>query len=236
MSQKVVVCVSGGQDSTYCLFWAKQMFDEVYAVTFDYGQTHSLEKEAVKKVTGMAGVPLATLHVPVLGQMKGGKLTNSEGEFCHSGDTHPMFPHLPVTFVPLRNLILFSIASAYAVSLSIYTLVVGVSQQDYSGYPDCREAFLKQLTETINTALDLPQDKFQILAPLLYKTKEEEVSSGLSIPGLLEAWAFTHTCYNNLYPPCGVCDACRLRAKGFEKARILDPLMVRACKEHNTRR
>lgn len=225
---KALVCTSGGQDSTFCLFWAKQMFIEVGAVTFDYGQSHSLEKEAVKKVTELAEVPLTCLEVPALRTIAGGSLTNEKG--WHSG-LHPQFPHLPVTFIPLRNLVLFSLASALAIKNGMDSLIVGISQTDYSGYPDCKEVFLDRFEQVIQVALGKNSSPISIWAPLLHLSKVSMVTHAQKLPGLFQAWAYTHTCYNNQYPPCGECDSCKLRAKGFREAGVKDPLIERFEKE-----
>jgi 7-cyano-7-deazaguanine synthase len=233
---KALVCVSGGQDSTYCLKWAIDRFGRtnVEAVNFEYGQVHNLELRAVVDVCSLADVPLLRLHVPALKQIQGGGLTMRSQPRFQPGAKHPDFNHLPLSFVPLRNLILFSTAAAHAVACDIGNLVVGVSQADYSGYPDCRETFIYSLRQTIDLALGGEASKevrLLIHTPLMHMSKAEMVHQAMSDPELLRMWAYTHTCYNNQQPPCGECDACILRAKAFAKAGIEDPLIERLRKE-----
>jgi len=231
--KKSLVCVSGGQDSTFCLFWAKQVFLEVEAVTFDYGQTHSLEKEAVRRVTELAEVPLTQLGIKALKEIAGGSLTAESESHWHSG-LHPQFLNLPITFIPLRNLILFSLAAALAIKKGIEHLVVGISQTDYSGYPDCRADFLDKFDMVVQSSLGLDKPSITTWAPLLFLSKTNMIRHAIKLSGVWEAWAYTHTCYNNLYPPCGECDSCKLRAEGFRQAGLTDPLIRRA-KEEGTK-
>ncbi|MGW8177353.1 MAG: 7-cyano-7-deazaguanine synthase QueC [bacterium] len=219
---ETVVCVSGGQDSTTCLAWALQGFSKVYALNFDYGQRHPLERLAAVRICREAGVPLAEFPVPSLSLIGGGGLTSAEIPIM---EKHPQFGDLPGSFVPLRNLILFSTAAAYAINLGAGSLTVGVCQTDYSGYPDCRAVFIKQLEIAIDKALDLPalETQFQIHTPLMHLTKAQTVQMMVDMD-MLRLLKWSHTCYNNEYPPCGKCPACELRAKGFAEAGYIDPL------------
>jgi len=216
---RTIVCVSGGQDSTTCLTWALSHFAHVEALTFDYGQRHDKEKEAVEKVCRHAGVLLKTLPIPALLEIGGGGLTS---ETISVMESHPQFEQLPGSFVPLRNLILFSTAAAYAIKRGAGSLVVGVCQTDYSGYPDCRASFIKQLEVAIEKAID--EKGFIIYTPLMHLTKGETVKMLQQLQGL-HLLLYSHTCYNNQRPPCGECAACILRAKGFAEAGVKDPLL-----------
>ena len=220
---KALVSISGGQDSTFCLYWAKMKFKEVEAVIFEYGQRHEIEMEAASRVCSEAGVFLFRFCVPALKQIAGGALTSSDKT---KRTQHAQFPTLPSTFIPLRNLVLFSTAAAWAVKREIPNLIVGICQTDYSGYPDCRKQFITALGVAIDLALD--EHRIEIWTPLMYLTKAEMIRHAQKVPGLMEAWAYTHTCYNNVFPPCGECDACKLRAKGFAEAGVEDPLILRA--------
>ena len=219
-----LVCLSGGQDSTFCLYWAKSRWKHVVAVTFQYHQIHWRELSAAQRVAGLADVPTRILDIPALAVIGGGALTS----FDIRGDKpHPQFQELPGSFVPLRNLILFSTAAAYALKLGVPNLMVGVSQTDYSGYPDCRQAFIDHLTATIQVALGKSEPPIQIWTPLMRLSKSEMVKRARQLPGVWTAWAYTHTCYRNEFPPCGRCQACELRAVGFEEAGEIDPLVQR---------
>ncbi len=128
---------------------------------------------------------------------------------------------LPVTFVPGRNLIFLTFAAAHAYRHGIRHLVTGVAQTDYSGYPDCREDTIAALQKAVSLGMDR---EFTIHTPLMQRSKKETVELAVRLGGL-EAMALTHTCYNGRRPPCGECQACRLRAKGFAEAGVRDPLL-----------
>ena len=219
-----VVCFSGGQDSTTCLVWAMERYKKVYAVSFDYGQTHKKELEAQKIITQKLGVYHEILSVDALKQIGNSSLF-SNGD---SNGKHPTLPYLPASFVPYRNQILLTLAAAYAFSLDIEHLITGVCQTDYSGYPDCRSGYIHELQEMLHTALGEPEEYWlRIHTPLMNLTKAETVRLMVDM-GQLVLLADTHTCYHNQFPPCGKCPACELRAKGFKEANIIDPLTLRS--------
>jgi len=221
----IVVALSGGQDSTTVLFWAKKHYKTVEAVTFDYGQQHSRERESVIKIAEMADVPLMPMSIPALKTIEGGGLTNEQ---ISVDAPHPQFPNLPGSFVPLRNLIILSTVAAYAIKRNIYNIATGVCQTDYSGYPDCRKQFTMDLERVIEVAMDIPLLSFKIETPLMFLTKKQTVLLAAELPGCMQALAWSHTCYNNEFPPCGKCPACVLRQKGFDECGIYDPLIERA--------
>jgi len=161
-----------------------------------------------------------------LSKIGGGGLTNKEMKLIGQ---HPFFPSLPASFVPLRNLILLSTAAAYAIDRGIDNLATGVCQTDYSGYPDCRRPFIDSLEICIQLAVD-KIGGFTIHTPLMELTKSESVILATKLEGCMDALSYTHTCYNNNFPPCGMCPACVLREKGFKEAGVKDPLMERADK------
>lgn len=223
---KAVVLLSGGQDSTFSLFWAKEKFAHVEALFFIYGQRHlAQEREASGAVAAIAQVPLTEATLDLKGIGRSALLSEEE-----PNGPHPLFPNLPASFVPLRNLILLSLAGCYAVSRGIPNLVTGVSQQDYSGYPDCREEFIHSFALTANKALGL-ENRMRVWTPVLKLSKAEEVRLAQRLPQLMKAWAYSHTCYKGMFPPCGECNACLLRAKAFEEAGVEDPLLERARNE-----
>ena len=229
-----LVVLSGGQDSTTCLFWAKQHFARVHAVTFDYGQSHAIELESAKTVARMAGV---TDHEIV----HTGRLLRSTSPLLDANtplDTYTDFEsmerevgsRIEATFVPMRNAFFLTLAANIAFSKGCNTLVTGVDEEDNANYPDCREAFVKSQEATINLALGLDADDrhaFHLHTPLIHKSKAETIALAQSLPGCMEAMAYTHTCYAGVFPPCGKCHSCVLRAHGFAEAGIEDPLVVR---------
>ncbi len=213
---KALVILSGGQDSTTALFWAKQQFDVVETITFDYGQRHRIELESAKKVAEMAGVPHKLVEVSSIKALTNTAMIN-DSEITTNTTTG-----LPTTFVPGRNLIFVTLAAAYAYEKGISSLIIGVSQVDFSGYPDCRKNTMESLEKTISLGMDYD---FKILTPLIDKDKKETVLFAQEV-GALEALAYSHTCYKGQVPPCGECPACQLRAKGFLEAGIPDPLLI----------
>ncbi len=219
---KALVVLSGGQDSTTCLYWALDRFgrDRVETLSFDYGQRHRIELDCAREVAAIAGVPNTVLPIDTFAALGGSALTSDAIAVPHEDAAAGS---LPSTFVPGRNLIFVTFAAAYAYPRGIRDLVVGVAQTDYSGYPDCRENTLKalELALRLGMAFDV-----SIHAPLMFKTKAETVAMAQAL-GALPALAHSHTCYEGRQPPCGECAACRLRARGFEEAGIADPLVER---------
>ena len=219
-----LVVFSGGQDSTTCLFWAKQRYERVFAVTFDYEQRHRLEIESAKRIAAMAGVQHEIIDIgPVfkgLSPLTDKKLTVDK----FSGIESLPAEGTASTFVPGRNILFFTVAGNRAFVLDCDAIVVGVAQQDFGGYPDCREDFIKKLEAALDSGLGR---KIAIEAPLMHMTKKETVELAQSLPGCIDALAYSTTCYEGQYPPCGKCHSCLLRLKGFEQAQVLDPLRNR---------
>lgn len=213
-TNKALVLLSGGQDSTTCLAWAKKKFKKVCAITFDYYQRHKIELKSAKKIADIAKIPLLIYKTDIFKKFTQNALTNKNIKIkIHKNK-------LPSTFVPGRNLIFLSIAAIYAHQLGISNLVTGVCQTDFSGYPDCRNKFIKSLKKTLNLAMET---KLKIHAPLMWLTKAETVKLMQQL-GRIELLKYTHTCYKGLRSACGKCPACRLRLKGFKEAGIKDPL------------
>ncbi len=217
MANKAVVVLSGGQDSTTCLYWALERFgsDRVEALTFDYGQRHRLELDCAGQVAKQAGVAHTTVPIDTFAALGSNALTDSDIAVEEApGDG------LPNTFVPGRNLIFLTFAAAFAWQRDIADLVTGVAQTDYSGYPDCRRDTIDALEQSLNLGMER---KFRIHTPLMNLSKKQTVELARDL-GALDAMALTHTCYNGQRPPCGECPACKLRAKGFLEAGVTDPL------------
>lgn len=222
MKEKAIVVLSGGQDSTTCLYWAIKKFGQnaVETLTFDYGQRHRVELECAARIASKAGVKNTLLPINTFNVLGATALTDDQIEVQSELDAETQLPN---TFVPGRNLIFLTYAAALAYKQGIKHLVTGVAQTDYSGYPDCREETIKALTKAINLGMET---EIEIYTPLMYLSKADTVRLAKEV-GALEAMSDTHTCYNGQRPPCGQCPACLLRAKGFEEAGIPDPLLVR---------
>ena len=219
--QKVLVVLSGGQDSTTCLYWAIDRFGlaAVDTVTFDYGQRHRVELDCAAKVAAFAGVNNTCLPIDTLAALGGDSLTDTNIDVASETDPDT---GLPNTFVPGRNLIFLTYAAALAYRRGIPNLVTGVAQTDYSGYPDCREETIIALQQALRLGME---NEVTIHTPLMHLSKKETVELARDLGGL-PAMAYTHTCYNGDRPPCGRCPACVLRAKGFAEASIVDPLLA----------
>ena len=233
---KVLVILSGGQDSTTCLFWAKEKFDEVHAITFDYGQRHIIELNAAVKVAKMAGVKSHEIvKVPECLISTSPLTSDTPLETYESFDEMDgtIGNRRELTFVPMRNALFLTIAANRAEALQIPNLVTGVCQMDNANYDDCREVFIQATEQYINTALGHDHrgtQKITIHTPLLFLTKAESVELAKDIKGAFMALAYSHTCYAGKYPPCGECHSCVLRAQGFHEAGVSDPLVERTKK------
>lgn len=232
---KALVILSGGQDSTTCLYWAKERFDEVHAITFDYGQRHQRELQAAATVAQLAGVAShETLEVgPILQGTS--PLTNPNEELEQYADHTSLPGGLEKTFVPMRNQLFITLAANHAYVRGITNLVTGVCQEDFGGYPDCRNVFIKALELACNLGTFTGEDgavgNLQIHTPLMFLTKAESVHLAMQLEDCMEALAYSHTAYDGAYPPVGHDHATLLRAKGFEEAGVPDPLVVRAYHE-----
>ena len=214
-----VVALSGGQDSTTALAWARHRCHRVYTVAFDYGQRHRVELDAARRIAALAEVTEhRELPVSSLAGLGGNALTAAGAIHVDGGPDG-----LPTTFVPGRNLIFLTLAAAWAYQLGVSELVTGVCQTDYSGYPDCRETTMRALEHSLRLGMERP---FTIHTPLMHRSKAEAVLLARE-EGALPWLAWSHTCYEGQVPPCGRCPACVLRARGFAEVGIDDPLLLR---------
>lgn len=210
-NESALVIFSGGQDSTTCLFWAKRHFKEVYALSFRYGQKHQQEVELARDIAQKAHVKFKALDVPLIGQLGHNALTDPGMEM----DQEQPRGGVPNTFVPGRNLFFLAIAAVQARELGIRHLVTGVSQTDFSGYPDCRDSFIKSMNVTLNLAMD---EQFVIHTPLMWIDKAETWALADELGVLELVRTQTMTCYNGIPGDgCGHCPACKLRREGLEK-------------------
>lgn len=209
--EAALVVFSGGQDSTTCLFWAKKHFKKVYALSFVYGQKHQQEVEIAGAIAREADVEFEAMDVSFIGHLGRNSLTDPTMVM----DEEKPADSCPNTFVPGRNLFFLSIAAVYARERGINHLVTGVSQTDFSGYPDCRDNFIKSLTVTLNLAME---EQFVIHTPLMWidKCQTWALADELGVLDLIRER--TLTCYNGVPGDgCGHCPACKLRREGLEK-------------------
>ena len=208
-----LVVFSGGQDSTTCLFWAKKHFAKVHALSFLYGQKHQLEVEIAGSLAREAGVEWECMDVSFISRLSTGcSLTDTSLPIEEQKSDDQAYP---TTFVPGRNLFFLSIAAVKARELGIHHLVTGVSQTDFSGYPDCRDSFIKSLNVTLNRAMD---DQLVIHTPLMWIDKKQtwQMADELGVLDLIRHR--TLTCYNGIPGDgCGHCPACRLRSEGLSQ-------------------
>ncbi|WP_107949052.1 7-cyano-7-deazaguanine synthase QueC [Lysinibacillus parviboronicapiens] len=208
--EKAIVVFSGGQDSTTCLFWAQERFEEVEAVTFDYGQRHLLEIECAKEIAAELGVTHHILDMSLLNQLAPNALTRQDIEVEDGEDGG-----LPSTFVPGRNLLFLSFAGVLASQVGAKHIVTGVCETDFSGYPDCRDIFIKSLNVTLNLSMD---NSFVIDTPLMWLNKAQTWALADQLGALEFVRQRTLTCYNGVIADgCGECPACKLRKKGLDE-------------------
>lgn len=206
-NEKAVVVFSGGQDSTTCLFWALKNFREVATVTFDYGQRHSDEIECARKIADELGVSFKVLDMNLINQLSANALTRDDIA------VKEVDGELPSTFVPGRNHLFLSFAAVYADAIGARHLITGVSETDFSGYPDCRDNFIKSLNVTLNLAMD---GRFVIHTPLMWLDKSDVWALADELDALDFVQEKTLTCYNGVPSTgCGECPACVLRNEGL---------------------
>lgn len=222
MKKRAVVVLSGGLDSTTCMGIAKDQGYELYPITFHYGQRHQHEIEHAKKIAEFYGVAVHKIvDMNFLKEIGGSALTDPAIEVPDYQDQNQN--DIPATYVPARNLIFLSLATAYAEVIHAENIYIGVSAVDYSGYPDCRPEFISSMTQTINlaTKLGVQEGKLQITAPLSHLSKAETIKWGmeLGVP-----YHLTTSCYRGGEKACGTCDSCQFRLKGFEEAGAMDPI------------
>lgn len=204
---KALVVFSGGQDSTTCLFYAKEKFEEVELVTFQYGQRHDTEIEVTKKIADEQGLKHHILDMSLLSQLTPNALTQHNLEIGQTDDG------VPNTFVPARNLLFLSFAGALAYQIKARHIITGVCETDFSGYPDCRDDFVKSMNVTLNLSMD---KNFVIHTPLMWLDKKETWALSDQLGVLDYVRNQTLTCYNGIIADgCGECPACKLRARGL---------------------
>ena len=223
-----VVLLSGGLDSSTVLALAKQQGFAVYAMSFRYGQKHAVELEAARRIAASQGV---TQHVEVEIDLRvfGGSALTDTIAIPKDRDIATISTGIPVTYVPARNTIFLSFALAWAEVLAANDIFIGVNALDYSGYPDCRPAYIQAYQTMANLATKAGVEGRQhltIQTPLLHLTKAQIISTGLAL-GV--DYSLTVSCYDPSPDgsACGACDACKLRLKGFAEAGVEDPVRYR---------
>ena len=206
-----LVLFSGGQDSTVCLFWALKQFARVETVCFRYGQRHCSEIEVAQSIAAAAGVPFRVIDASLIAGLSSNSLTDTSVIM----DSEQTGEAPPNTFVPGRNLLFISLAAVIARERNIVHIVTGVSQADYSGYPDCRDTFIRSLNVTLNLAMD---EQFVIHTPLMWLDKAAvwKLADELGIIELVKNR--TVTCYYGIPGKgCGECPSCKLRNLGWQQ-------------------
>ncbi|MBM3244895.1 MAG: 7-cyano-7-deazaguanine synthase QueC [Candidatus Omnitrophica bacterium] len=221
MNKKAVVLLSGGLDSAVTLAVARRGGFNCHCLIFDYGQRHNKEIGSAKKVAQDLGskYKLVKIELP----WKGSSLLDEKVKLTESLQTKGR-NEIPATYVPARNIIFLSCALSYAEAIGAKAIYIGAHQQDYSGYPDCRKEFFHAMKPVIayGTRSGVQKNKIKILTPLLHKRKAEIIKIGNSL-GV--DFGLTWSCYRGLSVPCGKCDSCYYRKKGFIEAGLEDPLL-----------
>ncbi len=222
--KKAVVLLSGGLDSTTVLAIAKEEGYECYCLSFQYGQRQSIELERAKEIAKkMAAAKHLVLQLDL--DKIGGSALTDDIDVPKERELEEISSGVPVTYVPGRNTIFLSHAAAWAETLGVEDIFIGINVMDYSGYPDCRPEYLKAFEQAINlgTKLGTEGKQFTIHAPLMHMTKKEIIQRGTEL-GV--DYGVTHSCYDpdEHGKPCGECDACQLRLKGFAEAGLQDPV------------
>jgi len=217
--KKAVVLLSGGLDSAVALHLAKSEGFDVHAISFDYGQRHNKELNAAKQIAIKAGVVQHQIVTLKLDNWGGSSLTDNTMDI-ENGDVNRT--DIPVTYVPARNMVFLSVAASLAEAIEAQDIYIGVSEVDYSGYVDCRQAFIDGMEKAINLGTVMGAEKNQpikIRAPFVDMTKAEEIKLGVTL-GV--DFGLTWSCYRGEDKPCGTCDSCLLRAKAFADAGVID--------------
>lgn len=209
MTQCAVVVFSGGQDSTTCLIQALEQYHQVHCLTFDYGQRHRAEIEAACRLVKQFGVKYhQILDVNLLSQLSASSLTRSDISVPTD-----IRQDVPNTFVPGRNILFLTFAAIYAYQVNAGTIITGVCETDFSGYPDCRNEFIKSLNQTVTLGLGR---NINIMTPLMWLTKAETWALADYYHHLDTIRHQTLTCYNGIMGDgCGTCPACQLRMRGL---------------------
>ena len=223
MSSKAVILLSGGLDSTTCLAIAKNQGFDLNALTLNYGQRHDFELKSAQKIVDHYKIKNHSVVNINLAQFGGSALTDEIDVPKDRSESE--MTDIPITYVPARNTVFLSLALAWAETINAFNIFIGVNVLDYSGYPDCRPEYIAAFEKTANlaTKAGVSGERFKIHTPLINMKKSEIILNGLKL-GV--DYSLTSSCYDPLKSgtPCGHCDACILRLKGFQEADAIDPL------------
>ena len=223
MSSKAVILLSGGLDSTTCLAIAKNQGFDLNALTLNYGQRHDFELKSAQKIVDHFKIKNHSVVNINLAQFGGSALTDEIDVPKDRSESE--MTDIPITYVPARNTVFLSLALAWAETINAFNIFIGVNVLDYSGYPDCRPEYIASFEKTANlaTKAGVSGDRFKIHTQLIKMKKSEIILNGLKL-GV--DYSLTSSCYDPLKngAPCGHCDACILRLKGFQEADAIDPL------------
>lgn len=217
--EQCLVIFSGGQDSTTVAGWAKKNFDSVFLLGFDYGQKHKVELKQAKIIAEKLNLSFKILCIDFLNQISESALFANN--FQNVNQPHKTNSNLPASFVPNRNALFITLAHSFTQKIGANHLAIGVSEQDYSGYPDCRKEFIESIEKTLNLGA---QTQIKIHTPLIAMTKAEEFKLAKDL-GILEVvLEDSHTCYEGIRDQkhswgygCNECNACILRRNAYEK-------------------
>lgn len=219
--KKAVILLSGGLDSSTILYYVKAKGFSPHCLIFDYGQRHRVELKRAAAIARQAGCPyrIVVIRLP----WGGSALLDKKIRLPKRKTIDPK--EIPVTYVPARNIIFLSFAASFAEAIGARAIFIGANAIDYSGYPDCRPEFFRAFQQALDRGLrsGVQNKTIKIYAPLLRKTKAQIIQMGLQ---LKVPYGRTWSCYSGGRRPCGVCDSCLLRAKGFEETGLKDPLVV----------
>lgn len=222
--KKAIVLLSGGLDSATTLFWAKNKGYECFALSFDYGQRHKQEIKKAKSLAKIANCRWTLIKFKL--PWAGSALLDRKIAVPKHRLIKNISKTIPSTYVPARNSIFLSLALSYAETIGANSIFIGANALDFSGYPDCRPAYYKAFNKLakLATKAGVEGRKIRIFTPLLKKTKAEIIKTGIS---LKVPYELTWSCYEGKKKPCGYCDSCLLRAKGFKAAALPDPLLTK---------
>lgn len=225
--KKAVILLSGGLDSATCLAAAAAEGFECHALSFDYGQRHRVELACAEQIAAHVGVA-QFCRVKFDLRLWGGSALTDSGIAVPPADEKNGAGHIPVTYVPARNTIFLSFAASFAETIGARDIFIGVNSMDYSGYPDCRPAFIEAFRKCVNLGTKAADEgwEFHIRTPLQNLRKTEIIQLGLKL-GF--DYSLTHSCYDPAPDgrPCGECDSCRLRASAFAELGIPDPALAK---------
>jgi 7-cyano-7-deazaguanine synthase len=220
--KKAVVLLSGGLDSTTNLYYAKAKGYQVHSLIFDYGQRHRKEVLRAEEIARKAGCPSHVVKIAL--PWRGSSLLDKTVRLPRHRRIHP--DKIPSTYVPARNIIFLGFAVSLAETIHASAVFIGANAIDYSGYPDCRPEFFSAFSQAVKkgTKKGVQGKKISIIAPFLFKTKAQIIKTGLRLNVPYES---TWSCYRGGRRPCGVCDSCILRRRGFDALNVKDPASAR---------